>query len=292
MKKILSLVLVLCMVLSLTACGNGKITAKEVYNAGKSLAALRGNHENVLIQITSNGTLVREEYMDDQYFYSFLDSEYMEIGADNLSFATKHSEYVFSGDSYVRWVMLKPDGMVDLKEYFTIVGESGFLSSALQDAEPVITEKDGLIFATRTYDAEEIAVIGEGVASCEETYILDAKTREMTAVETIYTFEDGSIEVGIATITRDVEMPEGMKPFIEYDQETEDLRTVTIVSNPGEKNEKTESIQVAKGLKVGFIPDWGLTETCEMYTDAACTEVYDMEEISDSDQTVYVKWSK
>ena len=32
------------------------------------------------------------------------------------------------------------------------------------------------------------------VISCEETYTLDAKTREMTSVKTVYTYEDGTVE--------------------------------------------------------------------------------------------------
>jgi hypothetical protein len=112
---------------------------------------------------------------------------------------------------------------------------------------------------------DKITVIGDDVVSCVETYTLDAKTREMTSVKTVYTYEDGTVEEGIATITRDVEAPEGAKPFLAYAQETENLRTVTIVSNPGAENEKTESIQVPKGLQVGVSADFAVEETGGKY---------------------------
>ena len=63
------------------------------------------------------------------------------------------------------------------------------------------------------------------VISCVETYTIDAKTREMTSVKTVYTYKDGTTEEGVVTITRDTEAPEGAKPFLAYDQDTTNLRT-------------------------------------------------------------------
>ena len=73
MKKIISFILLLCMVLSVAACAdNGstmpesttpEITLQEVYEAGKDYAALLGDHENVYILATSNGAVIREEYL-------------------------------------------------------------------------------------------------------------------------------------------------------------------------------------------------------------------------------------
>ena len=48
-----------------------EITLQEVYDAGKNLAALLGSHESVYVQVISNGTVIREEYLDQQYCYSF-----------------------------------------------------------------------------------------------------------------------------------------------------------------------------------------------------------------------------
>ena len=158
------------------------------------------------------------------------------------------------------------------------------------DDTATITEKDGSIIVAVLSDAKDIVTIGEGVVSCEETYTLDAKTREMTSVKTVYTYEDGTVEEGIITITRDAEIPEGMKHFLAYEQETENMRTITIVSNPGTENEKTDSVKVAKGLLVALSPDWDVEETFTMYADAACTQMIEGDLDVNSDVTVYIKW--
>ena len=74
--------------------------------------------------------------------------------------------------------------------------------------------------------------------------------------------------------------------------QTENLRNVTVVSNPGTDKEERKSIQAPKGLIIGFEFDDGLEYAPEFYTDAACTESYDPYANTDSDLTVYVKWSK
>ena len=306
MKKIVTFTLMMCMALSFTACNNNGntstestssenntpvITLQEVYEAGKDYAALLGNHENVYIVATSNGKVLYETYIGKDYLYSSYDAEYMDIGMNTSSFITNHSEYSCYDNAYERCVTLSPNGIVNLEDPLALAGQITFVASVILDDDYVITEQDGLIIVTCTSNAEDIYV-DEGVISCAETYTLDAETREMLSVKTVYTYEDGRTEEGIATITRDVETPEGAKPFLAYEQATENLRTITIVSNPGAENEKTETIQTPKGLTVSLYPDFEIEEPFTMYADAACTQV--MEEGLDvnSDAIVYVKWGE
>ena len=327
MKKIVTLILVVCMVLTLAACADKgsktsestkpestapqnttpestapqntapqnttpEITPQEVYNAGKSLSALLGNHENVYVRITSNGNLIREEYLSKQHCYSFSGAEYMDMGFEYASFVTEHAECVCFDGIYMCNVMLTPSGMVDMKERFAVAGTVEFVSSEMMKNDGVsISKTDSSIIVTCNADLDEIVLMGEDIVSCVETYTLDATTREMTAIKTVYTYKDGTVEEGVVTITRDVEMPEGMKPFLAYEQETENLRTVTVVSNPGTENEKTESIQVPKGLLVAFSPDWNVEKTLTIYADAACTRVIEEDPDVNSDVTVYIKWN-
>lgn len=318
MKKIVTFILLMCMVFTFAACNNNgnaksenstlesakpgnttpenttpEITLQEVYDAGKNLAALLGDHESVYVKVTSNGNVIREEYLSKQYRYSFSGAEYMDMGFEYADFITDHSEYVYFDNSYVFNVTLAPSGMIDMKERFATIGEISFISSdVLKDGEASITEKDGVIIVTNNADMEEIATTSDDIISCVEIYTLDAKTREMTSVKTVYTYEDGTIEEGLATITRDVEAPEGAKPFIAYEGETENLRTCTFVSNPGTENEKTESIKAPKGLLVGFAPDWDVEKTFTMYADAACTQAIEGDQDVNSDVTVYIKWDE
>lgn len=323
MKKIAILTLVLILILSLVACNDKggttpenttaasttassttaettppeeptpEITLQEVYDAGKDLTALLGNHENVYVQVTSNGKVIREEYLSNQYYYSFYSAEYMDMGFEYMGFATDTAEYFYIDNIYALNLALDPNGIVKTTDSLSIMGSISFISTeVLNDNSGSITEKDGVITVTCTADVDEIVIIDNDVVSCVEIYTLDAKTREMTSVKTVYTYKDGTVEEGIATITRDVEPLESMKPFIAYAQETENMRTVTIVSNPGTENEKTETVQVAKGLYFGFTPNIGVDKTFTQYADAACTEEFDEELDANSDVTVYIKWEE
>ena len=81
MKKIITFILLACMVFSFAACAdNGStmpentapvITLQEVYEAGKDYTALLGDHENAHILTTSNGEVLIEVYLTQDYFYSF-----------------------------------------------------------------------------------------------------------------------------------------------------------------------------------------------------------------------------
>ena len=270
--------------------GKLTITLQEVYNAGKNLLALLGENESVFVQAISDGEVLWEEYLSKQYNYSFYDDEYMNMGFEYASFSTDNAVYYYFNDIYTFDVMLTPSGMVDMTNVLDLVGASSFIASEMLNDSATIIEKDGYIIVSCIADLEEIYT-DENVVSCVETYTIDAKTREMTTVKTVYTYKDGTVEEGIITITRNVEAPEGMKPFLAYEQETENLRKVTIVSNPGTENEKTESIQVAKGLQVTFSADYFVEESFTLYADEACTQVFDTPDVN-SDVTVYIKWDE
>ena len=268
-----------------------RISLKEVYDAGENLSALLGDHESVYVQVTSGGKVLWEEYLSKQYSYSFYDDEYMDIGFEYASFATDNSEYYCFDNVYALNVAITPSGMVDMTGILDLIGTSSFISSAMLNDAATIIEKDGLIIVSCTADLDEIYA-DEDVISCVETYTIDATTREMISVKTVYTYKDGTVEEGIVTITRDVEVPEGMKPFLEYAKETENMRTVTIVSNPGAENEKIESIKAPKGLQVAISADFSIEEPFTLYTDAACTQPVEEEWDVDSDLTIYVKWGE
>ena len=269
-----------------------RVSLQEVYEAGKDYAALLGDRDSVYIQATSNGKFLYEEYLSKEYFYSFFDSEYMNMGVDNASFATDHSGYSYYDGDYERYVTLTKNGILDEEEFLSMIGTLTFISSEmLNDENASVIEKDGLIIVTVTADVDELELMGEDIVSCVESYTLDAKTREMIAVKTVYTYADGTVEEGLITITRDTEAPEGARNFIAY-EETENLCTVTIVSNPGTDDEKTETVQVAKGLKVAFYPDFGSEDVFTLYADAACTQVVEGNLDVNSDVTVYVKWNE
>ena len=297
MKKIISFILLLCMVLASAACADTgskmpEITLQEVYEAGKDYAALMGDHESMHILITSNGNALMEDYLAKDYSYSVGFAEY--TGFNYAIFLTGHIYHNYADNTYLSTVILAPDGIIDMKEYFVLEGEKTIISLEMANHDDAsIIEKDGAIIVTCIADMNEIAAMGEEFVSCEEIYTLDAKTREMTSVRAVCTYEDGTVVELIATITRDVEMPEGLNPFLAYEQETENLRTITIVSNPGTENEKADSIKIPKGMHVACVPDTRITDKFfAMYSDAACTQLIEENGDPNSDVTIYIKWDE
>jgi predicted small secreted protein len=137
-------------------------------------------------------------------------------------------------------------------------------------------------------DPETIAELG--VTSAQFEYVLDAKTCEMISLICDYTLDDGTAFGSVIEVTYDTEEPEMVKTFMGYDNQTENLRNITVVSNPGIGNEKIESVQVPKGLVIGFRYDEDDTSEFHLYIDAACTEPYDPYMNTDSNLTVYVQW--
>ena len=123
-------------------------------------------------------------------------------------------------------------------------------------------------------------------------YVLDAKTYEVFSVIGDFAFNDGTAYHVVTEAAYDIEEPEMLKAFLEYDNQTENLRNITVVSNPGTEKEEVKSIQAPKGLVIGFRCDDDLEYEFEAYADAACTEPYALYEDAESDTTIYVKWSK
>jgi predicted small secreted protein len=130
-----------------------------------------------------------------------------------------------------------------------------------------------------------------GVTGGKFEYVLDAKTREIVTLNGDYTFEDGTGYLIDSEVSYDIDAPEMVKEFLKYVNQTEDLRNITVVSNPGTEKEVSQSYQAAKGLVIGFSYE-DEEDVFELYADAACTELYDPYTDTDSDMTIYVKWSK
>ena len=263
-----------------------ELTLQDIYDAS-NVAALLKNHESVHILYTGNGEVFQEDYYSKEQNYSFYKGEEF----NDEFFMTDHSYYMNS-DKTVRLVLLTPSGMAEMKDVFANEHKVNvFSTNLLNDIITSVTEKDGCIIMTSVSDQEEIDSI-EGLVSCEEELVLDAKTYDLISVKSIFRYEDEVYE-GTTTFTYDVEIPEIIKTFMEYDQQTEDMRTITVVSNPGTEQEKTESVLSPKGLIVGLSPEAAYADrTFTLYTDAACTQPLEEAPDVNADVTVYIKWDE
>ena len=268
------------------------ISLNEVYEAG-SLPTLLEKHDSVYVQRTENDEVYQEEYFSKEYSYTFYsytsESEY-------AFFLTNHSYYMYFENMDVRIIILTPDGMIGMESLFAEeIDENIFSENLLNDTIVSVTEKDGKIIVRSVSDSEELAIYeAQGWILGEEDTVLDAKTREVIFEKASYTeIETGETYEGATYIIYDGDIPESMKKFVEYDKQTDNLRTVTIVSNPGAENEKTESIQVPKGLQVAISDLADVEEPLyTLYADAACTQTFEGEWDVNSDITIYVKWGE
>ena len=286
MKKIVAFTLLLCMVLALATCGKAEITMQEIHDASQTEALLK-NHESVYIQEEMDDKIWREVYLTKDYAYAYIPDE----EADWAEFITDDAYYCYMGGDYLRYLPISPDGVSDFASYRAEHYAAVILGvDTLDDTIESVTPKDGRITIKSVCDQEALAELG--VTSAQFEYILDAKTREMISLISDYTFDDGTAFGSAIEVAYDTEEPEMVKTFLEYDNQTENLRNITVVSNPGIENEKIESVQVSKGLIIGFRYDEDDTSEFHLYIDAACTEPYDPYMNTDSDLTLYVKWSE
>ncbi len=290
MKKIISIILLLCMALTFTACGNEQITMQEICDAGQTETLLK-NHKSIYVQATIDGEFFSETYLTKEYLYDYLPDE----EADWAEFVTDDANYVYFNGEYVRFLSISPDG---LNDDFTSYHAERHLTSVLgedtiRETIESVSKKDGQI-TVKTYCDQELLedMAEDGITSAKFEYTLGAKTHEILSVIGDYTFDDGTTYHVVTEATYGAEAPEMVQTFLAYANQTENLRYVTVVTNPGTEKERIQSIQIPKGLIIGFHYDDVFENAFEPYTDAACTELYDPYADTDSDITIYVKFSE
>jgi hypothetical protein len=313
MKKIVAFILLMCMVLTFAACTDNKNTTSETTtpeNTAPENDTSEGTKPNITLQEVHDATLIetmlknrqsistrdtmgggfwRERYLTKEYIYICFPG----VGGepDWEEFITDDAYYYYDDNGCVCYLSITPDGVSDFAglraEYYaeTILGED-----TPKDSIESVSQKDGYI-TVKSFCAQEVMEeLGEISGKFE--YVLDAKTRELLSVVSDYTFDDGTSFSSGAEISYDAEVPEMVKTFLKYMNQTEDLRNITVVSNPGTENEKNESAQVPKGLIVGFRYNKDSEHEFKCYIDDACTVLYDPYGDTDSDLTIYVKWTE
>jgi hypothetical protein len=288
MKKFVALVLLLCMVLTLAACAKMSVSMQEIYDATQTEAMLK-NHQSVSIRDKIDGELFNERYLTKEYIFDYVPN----AESDWAEFVTDNSCYSYLGGAYVRYLPITPDGVSDGFASY----RAEHYASVILDAETVdevitsVSKKDGRFYAKSVLSQKILESMAEfGVTSGNFEYVLDAKTREILSIEGNYTYNDDSTHQMTSEISYDAEVPEMVKTFLEYANQTENLRTITVVTNPGTDKEVSQSVQVPKDLLVGLRYYEDSEYTFEVYTDAACTEAYDPYADAASDLTIYVKW--
>lgn len=293
MKKIISFIFLMGLILSLCSCGNKEITMQEIYDASH-LNAMLENHESIYVQYMSDGKIYEEDYLSQDYTYMLYTGEYDGVTYDLAYFTTDDAFYSYTDGNYKRILLLSPDGLADMASYREKNDEVIILSpDTTMETIQSVMKKDNRITVTTFMDpANNEDMEAMGLISSNNEYVLDEKTHELISTKSVSDYGEGMVYDIASEILYDAEAPEGAKEFLKYDQQTEDLRSITIVSNPGTENEKSQSVQLPKGLSVSLESVLDTGETFTMYADEACTESFTSLEDYNSDTVIYVKWDE
>lgn len=286
MKKILTFILLTCMVLSFAACGKTEITAEEIYDAGRVEVMLQ-NHQSVYVHRTMDDIAFVDSYLTEEYsFVEFPDGE-----SSSAQFMTDSASYAYMGGSYLRYLFVTPEGVTnDFTGDRAELCATEFAADILVETMESVSEQDGRIVVNSVLGEEALAELASaGVVSGKSAYVLDAKTKELISVATDYVLEDGNFGMA-AEFTYDAEVPEMLETFLKFEEQTDDLRKVTIVCNPGAAAEVSRDFLIPKGLVIGFTYGDEYEGKVAFYTDAACTQAYDPYVNTDADLTVYITW--
>ena len=287
MKKFVTFILLMCMVLSLAACGKVEITMQEIFDANR-IEALLNNHQSILIRCEMDGMFFYEKYLTKEYSYVHYPDEKFNFA----QFMTDDASYAFSNGDYLCYLYITPDGVTnDFASDRADIHAPVLTEDVIGETIESVSKKDGRITVNSFLGEEILAVYVEsGVTSGKTEYTLDAKTHELISVINDYSYNDGTVFQSVTEVAYDEDAPEMLETFLKYANQTENLRNVTIVMNPGAEKEISQDFRIPKGLIVGFSWADAFENMVELYIDAACTELYDPYVNTDADLTVYVKW--
>jgi hypothetical protein len=141
MKKILTFILLTCMVLSFAACGKTEITTEEIYDAGRVEVMLQ-NHQSVYVHRTMDGIAFVDSYLTQEYsFVEFLDDEF-----SSAQFMTDSVSYAYMDGSYLRYLYVAPEGVTnDFTGDRAELCATEFAADILVETMESVSEQDGRI---------------------------------------------------------------------------------------------------------------------------------------------------
>ena len=207
---------------------------------------------------------------------------------------TDDANYAYISGDYLRYLFIAPDGVTndfsnDRAERYDFVLTENIAEETIES----VSKKDGQIIVNSFLSEEVIAKLTEeGLTSGKTEYTLDEKTNKPISIISDYSYEDGTSFYIVTEVAYDAEAPEMLDVFMEYANQTEDLRNVTVITNPGTEKEISQNFQIPKGLVVGLTWDDAFENKVELFADAACTESYDPYVNTDSDITICIKWNE
>ena len=283
--RVVSLIFGMALIcLAFTGCGKESkvsITMDEMVNAGKTenLLAQYSSFESSVIYGEDNYTI--KEYVDKDIVYA----QYQE---DAELYIGGELRYISTNGTLGGGLFVDKDPTRFYAEQNVFYSDEGF-TETVKSCE----KRDGKLNVSTELSAEDTQrlVTDRGYTYNEgETmrldYVLDAETLAVLSQKEILVANDGAERTFLTlTVVYDAARPAAAKTMYEHATATENLRTVTVISNPDTTSEKTFTVQVPKGDSVSV---YAPAEYTNLYMNRSCTdEVVSVDQ--NEDFTAYIK---
>lgn len=283
MKKLFAWLLVLTLMGSVAACSSQELTMQQLIEANQT-AKLLESYDSISVHTTIAGELYSSYYVTDTYSYENHETWSM--------YVTDDTGYGYQNGMYTGVVCLTRDGLVDLADYRAGKYADVVMSQeSLQEKVESVEKTENRITVTTSMKERNLEkIVGEkSLHSYAATYLLDPETYGVMTINCTLTQDDSTTTDVLMECSYNEEMPEDIKKFLEYENQTENLRTITLVFHVGTEKEKAETVEVPKGLALWLVLPEDITENFSVYADAACTVPHESNGDYTSDVTVYIK---
>ena len=281
MKRILSFFLVVLLLAFMTACG-----AKETETAEISLLKLmEANRTETLLEKYDSFSL-RMEYEGSEIIYYVDDTlAYFEETPGFYSVTSGEGFYYNEEGNYCRELYAGME--MDNSWYASLAFDP---EVTLQEEIVDVQHSDGNIVIHTIMPKDKLEAQGpeaDGMESMKVEYrVAGDDYRLLSAVQT-NTFADGTTSSITVSAAYNVERLEKAQELYDKLTQTEDVRTVTLVLDPGTPEEASYSVTVPKGGD-RVAPIYPEEYGAELYLDAECTQVFDGATDYNTDMTLYL----
>lgn len=258
-----------------------ELTMEQVVEANMAENLLK-HYDSYYLKFTSaNGET--EMYKDaEMFYYANAAGEYLRT--DSIDYDN------FDNGEYTKYMYVEREPFVSDSEVNSLMNVEVTLEEEIQEIKQ---EGENIIFSTKLpeeWHAEIAEAMGVELLDGDYPliqYTLDAKTYAVLKSSETIMHKDGTEgAVFVTEAEYNAERPEAAKKLLDRATATENIRTLTIIANPGTDQEKEYKETVLKGEKiVPYFPD----DTWKLYTDAECTQEKTEPADLQADATYYAK---
>lgn len=254
-----------------------QITMEQVIEANSTEKLLSHYHSAYEVSPTMR------RYVETEFRYYNEDGVKEEIQMPDTVYGLYDGQY---------WGQLTPGGVWDSdSEYYAYFGLD-HEATALEEIEKIEDNGDTLMLYTvlqpdsLSAKKDTLGIDYRDGDWIECSYKLDSETLAILETENVQCHADGTKEEpSTVTVTYDAPRPEGALALLERLSDKQNLRTITLILNPGTEKESSDSVYVQKGEGVMLINPEG--KTLEVFKDSACTEPYTGGADTNKDLTIY-----